>query len=150
MTGLLMQMGIGWVPDDEPDAPPNGVRSANPGEYATEIFRLVDLLAGAKNLIAHIADKADANARDADRWRALLASQRIRVMGSAGFGYGDRAPDPHGYRHMGVEFWTKHHMGEGSPAVQEIVRREHAHALETLDQYIAAINELSTIPPETG
>lgn len=50
--------------------------------------------------------------RDAERWRALMSSQRIRVMGSAGFQRVDGkfiAPSvDHAYLHMGVEFWSVH------------------------------------------
>lgn len=34
---MKIEMGIGWVRDEEN---PKGLRSANPGEYATEIQRL--------------------------------------------------------------------------------------------------------------
>lgn len=47
--------------------------------------------------------------RDAERWRALIGSARIRVMGSAGFKEGGIPRDDNdGYLHMGVEFWSKH------------------------------------------
>lgn len=50
------------------------------------------------------------DAQDAARWRALLSSQRIRVMGSAGFKSvdGEWLLPSDGYLHMGVEFWSLH------------------------------------------
>jgi len=57
------------------------------------------------------SSKAEGEMReDAERWRALMASQRIRVMGSAGIYSMEadlRAPTD-GYMHMGVEFWSLH------------------------------------------
>ena len=47
--------------------------------------------------------------RDAERWRALMSSARIRVMGTAGFDeHGKPREGNGGYLHMGVEFWTMH------------------------------------------
>ncbi len=48
--------------------------------------------------------------RDAERWRAMLGSARIRILGSAGF---DATALPGGdpdYRHFGMEIWT-HYPG---------------------------------------
>ncbi len=45
--------------------------------------------------------------RDANRWRALMSSERIRVMGYAGFKDGKPRTD-NSYLHIGVEFWNKH------------------------------------------
>jgi len=46
---------------------------------------------------------------DATRWRALMSSQRIRVMGSAGMYENQELRVPaDGYMHMGVEFWSSH------------------------------------------
>ena len=48
--------------------------------------------------------------RDADRWRAMLGSARIRILGAAGFGAtGLPGGDPD-YRHFGMEIWT-HYPG---------------------------------------
>lgn len=138
MTGMLMQTGLGWVPD--PQAGPNQVRTATPGELADEIFRLFDLLQGAKNLIAHLIDKSNANEADAERWRGLMASQRIRVMGSAGFGHTSRPPDPNGYRHMGVEFWSIH---KTEPEFQDLVAHENTHARKVFDDYIDVVKGLA-------
>lgn len=48
--------------------------------------------------------------RDAERWRGLLASARIRVLGTAGI-----PAEGDGYAHMGIEIWTKHHSFENNP-----------------------------------
>lgn len=63
---------------------------------------------------------------DAERWRALIGSARIRVLGSAGLTselnpYG--APW-NGYAHIGVELWTKHECAE-----------ENALGIEWLTKY---------------
>ncbi len=47
------------------------------------------------------------DALDAARWRALLSSARIRVLGSAGFGP-RTSENSDGYRHVGLEIWTQH------------------------------------------
>ncbi len=41
--------------------------------------------------------------KDAERWNALLNCKRIRVLGHAGFN-----KDQIGYRHIGLELWTRH------------------------------------------
>lgn len=132
MTGLLIQMGIGWKPD--PSGMPGHIISVLDSDYVAEIGRLIEENAALK--------------KDAMRWRALMASQRLRVMGSAGFGYRDRPADPNGYRHIGLELWSIHDHGD-NPATEAIVTREHAHALEILDAYIVVINGLSTNSPES-
>lgn len=46
---------------------------------------------------------------DAERWRALMSSERIRVMGGSGFKYDTFPPTPAAeHLHIGVEFWNKH------------------------------------------
>lgn len=42
--------------------------------------------------------------RDAERWRALLNSARIRMIGSAGL----NQPEPNNYAHFGMEIWTRY------------------------------------------
>lgn len=44
---------------------------------------------------------------DGDRWRALMSSARIRILGTAGFDP-STGRNPPGYRHFGAEFWTHH------------------------------------------
>lgn len=64
----------------------------------------------AKLARAYLSSRSSAIEEDAARWRALMSSQRIRVMGSAGFSItpdGARLPaEPR--LHMGVEFWDIH------------------------------------------
>lgn len=45
---------------------------------------------------------AQCDAKDAERWRALLGSARIRMIGSSGL----REPMPNNYAHFGMEIWT--------------------------------------------
>lgn len=51
------------------------------------------------NLVYYLANEVQELRKDAERWRALLDSQRIRVLGSAGLGSKD-------YQHFGAEFWS--------------------------------------------
>lgn len=49
----------------------------------------------------------------AERWEALVGSQRLRIMGAAGFVFGDGEPYPDPDRgddwlHFGLEVWDKH------------------------------------------
>ena len=77
------------------------------------------------------------DARDAARWRALLASGRLRLLGSAGFDnsslYGikdGRQADPSGYRHFGMEFWTIHfHDSSADNATGQAVLTAYADAM---------------------
>lgn len=53
---------------------------------------------------------------DAARWRALLSSGRIRIVGSAGFDHVTHT-EPRvgaGHLHFGVEFWSTHSSRDGS------------------------------------
>lgn len=48
--------------------------------------------------------------KDAARWRALINSPRLRIMGTAGF---DKEGKPaasmdSGYMHFGLEVWSRH------------------------------------------
>jgi hypothetical protein len=47
---------------------------------------------------------ASPNTKDAQRWRALIGCQRIRVLGSAGI----ETPKEDNYAHLGLELWTLH------------------------------------------
>lgn len=53
---------------------------------------------------------AEQDKLDALRWRALMSSDRIRVMGGAGFDWKvPGTPEPTGdYMHLGVELWSRH------------------------------------------
>lgn len=55
---------------------------------------------------------------DAERWRALLGSARLRPLGWAGFD-ADSPGHAEGYRHFGMEFWTQHEAsGANARSVQ--------------------------------
>ena len=41
--------------------------------------------------------------KPASRWKALVACERLRLLGRAGFDDNDKS----GYRHFGMEFWTE-------------------------------------------
>lgn len=41
-SGLLIQSGIGWRPDTEPDAKPGYVVSVNDSDYVADITRLIE------------------------------------------------------------------------------------------------------------
>lgn len=65
------------------------------------------------DLVSALAQESpdEDDARDAARWRALLGSQRIRMLGWTGFdqdGNVQPSTDPRGYMHFGVEFWSQH------------------------------------------
>jgi hypothetical protein len=68
---------------------------------------------------------AAADSEDAARWRALVGSARIRILGSAGL---HRDTDPNGqpfngYAHIGLELWTQHGGGHSpSDAVDWLTR----------------------------
>ena len=61
---------------------------------------------------------------DAERWRALLNSKRIRVLGTAGIGSSD-------YQHFGMEVWSDF-TDEGDT---DLV----SYGKETLTKYVDAI-----------
>lgn len=55
-----------------------------------------------------VPEAARAKALDADRWRALLGSPYISIMGWAGFDR-DMKPMPGAtYMHFGINFWSEH------------------------------------------
>lgn len=62
---------------------------------------------------------------DALRWRALMSSDRIRIMGSAGFDYTDSEnPRPRNeYMHLGVEVWSRHSAKDDSEFPQTRCRK---------------------------
>lgn len=75
--------------------------------------------------------------RDAKRWRALLGSARIRIIGSAGFdatAYPGENPD---YRHFGMEIWTHY---------PNWLHEKNEYGIDTLTQYADAM--LAAAPQE--
>lgn len=86
--------------------------------------------------------------QDALRWRALIGCARIRVVGSAGFGYPaqhgkesytGRDPDPTGYRHVGIEIWTRYAPpsddSEKLLEFQRMIAGERQGAVDRLEQF---------------
>jgi hypothetical protein len=55
-------------------------------------------------------EELDSLIEDAERWRALMSSQRIRVMGAAGMQWHKQEPVIVDFEHVhiGVEFWSTH------------------------------------------
>ena len=78
---------------------------------------------------------------DAERWRALIASQRIRVMGSAGlYRDGDRHKKRSGGRmHLGVELWNVHDAPH--PSAEFPQERSREMLIFYVDQIRAALLE---------
>ena len=74
---------------------------------------------------------------DAERWRALMASGHVSMLGWAGFGTKTSGPDERGYRHMGVNFWST--RGTDTPGTAEIIQRETAIAKQKLIEYTDVI-----------
>lgn len=64
-----------------------------------------------RNLLEELGGALLSAQEDARRWRALMGSQRVRVIGSAGLIDPEtrepRAPAD-GYMHIGVEIWSLH------------------------------------------
>lgn len=83
------------------------------------------------NLYVKTADDT-ALQEDANNWRALMSSARIRCLGTAGL---DTTVDPHGnpwngYAHIGIEVWSK-------VAEDQVV--EDAWDRERLHRYVQAV-----------
>lgn len=62
---------------------------------------------------------------DAKRWRALLNSQRLRILGSSGLGSDD-------YQHFGVELWSKYPECDG-------LKEKNDHGKEVFTKYVDTI-----------
>ena len=78
---------------------PSGTIIGNPAWWANRIARQYRVRSG--------------DAVDAARWRALIGSARIRVLGSVGL-HSDTDPNGrpfNGYAHIGLELWTRHDGG---------------------------------------
>ena len=75
--------------------------------------------------------------RDAKRWRALLGSARIRILGSAGFDATAHPGENPDYRHFGMEIWTHH---------PDWPHEKNEYGINTLIQYADAM--LAAAPQE--
>jgi hypothetical protein len=72
----------------------------------------------------------DTDVIDAARWRALLNSPRIRMLGSAGL----NKPEPNNYAHFGMEIWSKYNR-DYKPELLEEMDRGNALGKEWLTKY---------------
>lgn len=61
---------------------------------------------GAHSIISVDIEDSVETQLDAERWRALMSCQRLRVLGSANLGCTD--PAKGSYQHMGLEIWTEY------------------------------------------
>ena len=77
--------------------------------------------------------------RDAKRWRALLGSARIRILGSAGFDATAHPGENPDYRHFGMEIWTHH---------PDWPHEKNEYGINTLIQYADAM--LAAAPQEVN
>ncbi|WP_228727471.1 hypothetical protein [Klebsiella sp. RHBSTW-00215] len=68
--------------------------------------------------------------RDAKRWRALLGSARIRIIGSAGFDATAHPGENPDYRHFGMEIWTHY---------PNWLHEKNEYGIDTLTQYADAM-----------
>ncbi len=103
-------------------------------EMARELVRL-----------AKVSDEGEAikeaapvltDAKDAARWRALLGSARIRIIGSAGINQ-DTTPygEPYNnYAHFGMEIWTKYGR-DYSPELLDQMDKGNVQGREVLTKY---------------
>lgn len=79
-------------------------------ECMWHVRRLEDLLRhealASKLILKMLIDRKEENDQlraDAERWRALVNCDRIRVLGAAGFDEPDSA-----YKHIGLEIWSSY------------------------------------------
>jgi hypothetical protein len=93
---------------------------------------------GAPDRLSISAERSKQDRIDAERWRALMASARLRMLGTAGF----KSEDPNDkYRHMGLELWTQY---GGNPADHVA---GNAEACAKLTAYADVMRELQDTPP---
>ncbi len=83
-----------------------------------------------RSAVENLTKRLVAEETDAKRWRAMLASDRIRMLGSAGL----NTPEPDNYAHFGMEIWTKY---GSSPDPKLRLDMEHGNVLgrEWLTKY---------------
>lgn len=99
-----------------------------PGEYCKHFARAIEARI--------LGQQGGGDAADAARWRALLASERIRPQGSAGL-TSEVAPsgEPYnGYAHIGLEIWTKYGR-DYSPELLDAMDEGNALGREWLTKY---------------
>jgi hypothetical protein len=77
------------------------------------------------------AQAAQADMRDAARWRAFLGSSRIRPLGSAGL----NEPMPNNYAHLGLEMWTTGDWSDCPPDLAKRLAHENKVGIEWLTKY---------------
>ncbi len=65
------------------------------------------------------------DSQDAKRWRALMNSGRIRILGSSGLGNDD-------YQHFGVELWDKYPDRDGLKAQNEYGKEVFTKYVDTI------------------
>lgn len=65
-----------------------------------------------RHVVSDLSDVSELSglARDARRWRALMSSERVHWLGSAGFDHKDgvATPRPGEVWHFGIEFWSSY------------------------------------------
>ncbi len=67
---------------------------------------------------------------DARRWRALINSDRLRLIGSSGFQRDSNHDPSNNNRHFGMEFWSKFGWAEPSP--------DHDLSKQILEEFVDA------------
>lgn len=66
--------------------------------------------------VAELRQLLEAQSVDADRWNALMGSDRMRILGHAGFRpstYPGNRMHEEGRRHFGCDFWSHHDAVDG-------------------------------------
>jgi hypothetical protein len=93
------------------------------GEAADRIEELERQLAAAQTT-------AQQDSRDADLWRGLIGSARIRPLGCAGI----KQPEERGYAHLGMELWTVYGTSMNDEQLERVAK-ENALGVEWLTKY---------------
>lgn len=98
-----------------------------------------DAAACIQSLITAV-EQAEREALDAARWKALLSSPRIRILGTAGFDPATRMSHPD-YRHFGMEIWSR---------FSDWPQEKNAYGREVLTQYADSIIDVQSRALITG
>jgi hypothetical protein len=106
---------------------------AKPGDIVLQLDRdsffatsAENYLSDAQAALSTIEPELEAMREDAEKWRTLLSCERIRIMG--------RTMD---YKHIGIEFWTKHRAAHPSEEFPQDECRAHLEEFV----YRAALNK---------